>query len=67
MRLTDEIAAGRAQRRILTFYQKFAQVIVLLLAGLIPVVVAAVWSLLPNVRLKLALSDGFDPADHILS
>ncbi|MFQ3622067.1 MAG: phosphate-starvation-inducible PsiE family protein [Acetobacteraceae bacterium] len=50
--------------RALSLYEKFEQVIVLVLTGVIAViVVAAVWNLILRVALSLVLADVFDPTD----
>jgi uncharacterized membrane protein (DUF373 family) len=51
----------------LTFYQRFEQVVVLILIGLIAVViVAALWSLAVKVLFGLVLTSTFDPTDHVV-
>src|SRR5690606_41596874 len=53
MALKDEIAAARARWNVLTLYQKFEELVIVILTGLIAVVVVfAVW----NLALKIALS-----------
>ncbi len=50
--------------RALSLYEKFEQVIVLVLTVVIAViVVAAVWNLILRVALSLVLADVFDPTD----
>lgn len=64
MPLKEEFAARRARWNLLTFYQKFEEIIVLILTGLIAVVIVfAVW----NLALKIAqsvLTSTFDPTEH---
>jgi uncharacterized membrane protein (DUF373 family) len=65
MPLRDELAAARTQWRSLTIYEKFEQVIVLILTGLIALVIAlAVWNLLVKVLASILFSSGFDPTDY---
>ena len=62
MRLHDEIRGTKEAWPHLTFYEKFEQLVVLVLTALIVVVVAsATWHLAVNIFLLLS-SDVFDPA-----
>jgi Phosphate-starvation-inducible E family len=65
MQLREETAAARARWEPLTLYQKFEDVVVLILTGLIAIViVSAVWNLALKVLFGLILSDTFDPTEH---
>ena len=65
--LRQELAAERERWRVLTLYQKFEQIVVLALTGLIAiVVVSAMWSLAVNVLFNLLLSGTFDPTDYTM-
>jgi uncharacterized membrane protein (DUF373 family) len=65
MRLSDQIAAGTARWRTLSFYQRFEHAIVLVLTALIGVVVvAAVLSLALDILFSLVLLESFDATDH---
>ena len=60
-----EIASAREQWRLLTFYQKFEQVVVLILTGLIALIIAAaVWNLALKILFALILTGSFDPTDY---
>lgn len=64
MALKDEIAAARARWNVLTLYQKFEELVIVILTGLIAVVVVfAVWNLALKIALSL-LAASFDPTDH---
>ncbi len=66
MRLHDEIRGTREAWPHLSFYEKFEQLVVLVLTVLIAVVVAsAVWHLAVNISLLL-FSHAFDPADQAI-
>ncbi|TQF77536.1 protein PsiE [Elioraea sp. Yellowstone] len=59
--------AWRAKWNALSFYEKFEQVVVLVLTGVIAVViVSALWHLILRVALGLVLVDVFDPTDPII-
>lgn len=50
---------------IQNFYQRFAQLVVLVLTALIViVVVAAIWSLILKIGIDLVLSGSLDPSDY---
>lgn len=62
--LKEEFAAARRQWSILTLYQKFEHLVILILTGLIAVVIVlAVWNLALKVVLSI-LSNSFDPTDY---
>jgi len=64
VQLKEEIAAARAQLASSTFYQKFEQIVVLILSWLIAIVVVfAVWNLTLKIFLIL-ISGSFDPTDY---
>jgi uncharacterized membrane protein (DUF373 family) len=64
MDLKEEFADARAQFALLTLYQKFEHIVVLILTGLIAlVVVFAVWNLTVKV-VGSVLSSSFDPTDY---
>jgi len=65
VRLKQEFAAARARWSVLTLYQKFEHIVVLILTGLIAVVVVfAVWNLMLKVALSIVVSGSFDPTDY---
>src|SRR3979411_774008 len=64
MKFKEELAAGRAGWKLLTFYHKFEDAVILLLTALIAIVVAvAVWNLALKVGISI-ISSGFDPTDY---
>ena len=64
MKFKEEFAAGRAEWKLLTLYQKFEHAVILLLTALIAIVVAlAVWNLALKVGISI-ISSGFDPTDY---
>src|SRR5690554_6633479 len=64
MRLQEEIAEGRRQFALLTFYEKFEHIVILALTALISIfIVFAVW----NLALKIVQAVGtstLDPTDY---
>jgi uncharacterized membrane protein (DUF373 family) len=64
MPLREEFTAARAGWNLMTFYQKFEHVVILVLALLISIVVVlAVWNLVIKIVASI-LSTGFDPTDY---
>ena len=65
MQLREEFTTARAQWPLLTFYQKFEHVMVLVLTGLIAIVILfAVWNLTLKIFASILLSGSFDPTEH---
>lgn len=65
MSLRDELTAAQGRWELLTLYQRFEHIAILILTGLIAVIiVAAVWNLALKVLFSLILSESFDPTDH---
>jgi len=65
MELRKEFATARAQWKLLTLYQKFEQVIVLILTGLMAaVILLAVWTLTLKIVASLLLSGTLDLTDY---
>ena len=65
MRLKEELAAERHRWELLTLYQKFEHVVILVLTALIAVIVAlAVWNLVLKVLLSVFSAGGLDPTDY---
>ena len=65
MAFREEMAAAQTQWKMLTIYQRFEHLVILILTGLIAVVVvASVWNLALKVLLSLVVSETFDPTDH---
>jgi uncharacterized membrane protein (DUF373 family) len=65
MSFKDELKVAREQLRLLSLYQRFEQIVVLVLTALIAIiVVAALWSLCVKVLFGLLLSGSLDPSDY---
>jgi uncharacterized membrane protein (DUF373 family) len=65
MTVQSEIAAAREQWRLLTFYEKFEQGVVLILTTLIAIIVAAaVWNLAVKIFFALIFIGPFDPSEN---
>jgi len=65
MSFKDELKAAREQLRLLSLYQRFEQIVVLVLTALIAIiVVAALWSLCVKILFGLLLSGSLDPSDY---
>lgn len=61
----NEWATAKKNWALLTFYQKFEQVVVLILTALIVVVVvAALWNLALKIIVSIVLIGSFDPTDY---
>lgn len=65
MTIKEDLTAARGRWRLLTVYQKFEHLVLLILTCLIAaVIVAAVWSLILNILFGLVLAGAFDPTDY---
>jgi uncharacterized membrane protein (DUF373 family) len=65
MSIKDELKAARAEFRVLSLYQRFERVVILILTALITiVVVVAVWNLSLKILFALVLSGSLDPSDY---
>jgi uncharacterized membrane protein (DUF373 family) len=65
MLIWDELRATRAEFELLSVYERFEHLVILVLTALIAVVVvAAVWSLSRKILFALLLSGGLDPSDY---
>lgn len=65
MSIKAEFKAARAEFELLSLYQRFEHVIILILTTLIAIVVViAVWNLILKILLGLILNGGFDPSDY---
>jgi uncharacterized membrane protein (DUF373 family) len=63
MRLNEEFAVARKRFSLLSFYDKFEYIVIVILTGLIAVfIVFAVWNLALRIFLSIA-SSTFDPTD----
>ena len=66
MAMKADYAAARARWRLLSVYQKFEHLVILILTCLIAIVIAAaVWNLTLKILFGLILANAFDPADYI--
>ena len=67
MSLKEELRVAREQFWLLSLYQRFEQIVVLVLTALIAiVVVAALWSLCLKILFGLVLSGSLDPSDYAI-
>jgi uncharacterized membrane protein (DUF373 family) len=65
MSIKDELKAASAEFKLLSLYQRFEHVVILILTALIAiVVVAAVWNLSLKILFGLVFAGSFDPSDY---
>lgn len=65
MSIKGELKAARAEFKLLSLYQRFEHVVILILTTLIAIVVIiAVWNLILKILSGLILAGGFDPSDY---
>src|SRR6202040_2206098 len=65
MSIKDEWKAARAEFKLLSLYQRFEHVVILILTALIAiVVVVAVWNLSLKILFGLVIAGSFDPSDY---
>jgi len=65
MSIKDDLRAARVEFRLLTLYQRFEHLVILVLTTLIAIVVViAVWNLILKILSGLILNGGFDPSDY---
>src|SRR6202163_1183068 len=65
MALKKDLAASRGRWELMTLYERFEHVVVLILTALIAVViVAAVWNLALKILLSIFETRSFDPTDY---
>lgn len=65
MSIRQELRQAKAEFRLLSLYQRFEHVVILILTGLISIVViAAVWNLILKIMFGLLFSGSFDPSDY---
>src|SRR5882757_630302 len=65
MSIKDELKAARAEFKILSLYERFEHVVIMILTALIAIVVAvAVWNLVLKILFGLIVTGGFDPSDY---
>jgi uncharacterized membrane protein (DUF373 family) len=67
MSIKDELNAARTEFKLLSLYQQFEHVVILVLTALIAiVVVAAVWNLTLKILFGFVFSGNFDPSDYAI-
>lgn len=65
MSIRQELREAKAEFKLLSLYQRFEHVVILILTALIAiVVVAAVWNLILKIMFGLLFSGSFDPSDY---
>ena len=65
MSIRDEFRGAKAEFKLLSLYQRFEHVVILILTALIAVVVvAAVWNLVLKILFGFIFSGSVDPADY---
>jgi uncharacterized membrane protein (DUF373 family) len=63
----DELTAAQGRWALLTHYQRFEHLVILLLTSLIAIViVSALWNLGLKILYSLVLSGSFDPTDQVV-
>jgi len=61
----EEMTAAQARWALLTLYQRFEHIVILVLTGLIAIVIVfAIWNLALKIVLRLILAGAFDPTDQ---
>jgi uncharacterized membrane protein (DUF373 family) len=67
MSIKDELRVAREKFKLLSLYQRFEHIVILILTALIAViVVAAVWSLTSQILFGLILTGSFNPSDYTI-
>ena len=65
MQWQERFRRARAEWMLLTFYERFEQVVILILTGLIAIVVVfAVWNLALKIFHAILAPQGFDPTEY---
>ena len=65
MQWQDRFRRARGEWMLLTFYERFEQVVILILTGLIAIVVVfAVWNLALKIFHAILAPQGFDPTEY---
>jgi uncharacterized membrane protein (DUF373 family) len=65
MPLREVFAAARAEWTLMTFYQRFEHLVILVLTALIAIVVVfAVWNLTLKILASMLSASSFDPTDY---
>ena len=67
MPIKEDFAAARIRWRLLSVYQKFEHLVIMILTCLIAIVIAAaVWNLMLKILFSLVLAETFDPTDYVV-
>jgi uncharacterized membrane protein (DUF373 family) len=67
MPIKQYFAAALARWRLLSVYQRFEHLVIVILTGLIAIVIAiAVWNLALKILFGLVLAGTFDPTDYVV-
>jgi uncharacterized membrane protein (DUF373 family) len=67
MSIREELTEARKKLRVLSLYQRFEHIVVMILTALIAViVVVAVWNLSLKILFGLVLSGSLDPSDYAI-
>jgi uncharacterized membrane protein (DUF373 family) len=65
MSWNEQVAAARGRWALLTLYQRFEHLSIMVLSGLIAIViVAAIWNLALKIIVSMVLSGSFDPTEY---
>jgi uncharacterized membrane protein (DUF373 family) len=65
MAIKDDISRAHSRWSALPVYERFEQIVVLILTALIAfVILLALWNLILKVFFSLVFTDAFDPTDH---
>jgi uncharacterized membrane protein (DUF373 family) len=67
MSIREELTEARKKLRVLSLYQRFEHIVIMILTALIAViVVVAVWNLSLKILFSLVLSGSLDPSDYAI-
>jgi uncharacterized membrane protein (DUF373 family) len=67
MSIREELTEARKKLRVLSLYQRFEHIVIMILTALIAViVVVAVWNLSLKILFGLVLSGSLDPSDYAI-
>src|SRR3981189_3528078 len=65
MSIREELTEARDKLKVLSLYQRFEHIVIMILTALIAIiVVVAVWNLSLKILFGLVLSGGLDPSDY---
>src|SRR3981189_1192320 len=67
MSIREELTEARDKLKVLSLYQRFEHIVIMILTALIAIiVVVAVWNLAVKIVFGLVLSGGLDPSDYAI-